>query len=103
MASRPPPARSSSARRLPRAEDDVIAEQARVDACEPAGDEMELDLDELGEQRAQLGRGEEVQVRRVVEEVRRATEQELKTVLEAVEVRHRADERAAGAQDPPRL
>src|SRR5207237_6823431 len=79
--------------RLPAREDDDVPEEPRVKAQEAARHEVQPPLLEAGEERAQVTRREEVQVRRVG--LGPAPDEEAEPVLEPVAVRHRADEDTA--------
>jgi hypothetical protein len=72
-----------------------------VNRHEAAGDEVEPRLIEPREQCAHVVRGEHLQVRGIV--LGLASGEESQSVLQAVGVRDRRDERAAGTQDTPRL
>jgi hypothetical protein len=64
---------------------------------ETSRDEMQLHVFEAGEQRAQVVRGEHLQMRGVV--LGLTSEQEAKPVFQAVGVRNGGNERAARSQD----
>src|SRR5919198_706331 len=74
---------------------------AHLQLDEPAWDEVHLRLVECGEQSPYCRRREHLQVRRVA--LRGPAEQEAQTVLEAISVRHGADERASRPEDAPDL
>src|SRR5688572_22463626 len=83
------------------AEYEVTGEQPRVHARVAAAHEAHLDVVEARKKAVQLARREHPKVRGIV--FGRATAQEAQSVLEAERVRHRPDEDALVAQDPPDL